>query len=73
MKVSAVFNEQGLAVKLSAENDAERHMIGAVLNQPQELAFDKTLLDAEIHASSHFTRHKVDAIILRVHRYEGDE
>lgn len=73
MKVSATFNEQGLSLNLKAENDSERQMIGAVLNQPQEGAFDKALLDAQIHSTAHFSYHKIDAITLRVHRYEDDK
>lgn len=74
MKVSAEFNERGLSLNLTAESDAERAMIGAVLNQPQNgMIVSPELLTAEICSSAHFTYKKVDSLKLRLHRYEADQ
>jgi hypothetical protein len=77
MRVSARFNGQGLELDLHAENEPEKKMIGAVLNQPfadpswKPCGIESTLVTATVHYDGHWSNQVVDRLTLRVHRQEG--
>lgn len=78
MRVSARFNERGLELVLQPENDAEKRMIGAVLNQPfedtnyhHEPELDAGLVTATIHYEGHWSNKSISSLSLRVLRQES--
>ena len=70
MKITASFEDGSLSICLLAETDGERAMVGAVLDQPQENCgyLDKSLMNATIRYTAHYSYKKVDSIKISLFR-----
>ena len=74
MKVAVTFNGQGLCLLLTPEGDAEKKMVGAVLNAPgmdrqKEVVGD--LVRTEISYDGHWTNKHISQVRVYLHRDEA--
>lgn len=72
MKATVIFEEGALHLSLTPETDAEKRMIGAVLEQPQgeegSAYLDKSLLAASMSYGGHWTARSIERLRLSVYR-----
>ena len=73
MKVTATFEDGSLSLLLLPETEAERAMVGAVIDQPQAESdaaayMNKDLISVRLHYYGHWTNKKVSSLKLSVNR-----
>ena len=74
MNLTATFEVGHLSLLLIPETEAEQRMIGAVIDQPQDVDsgayMDKSLISATLHYDGHFTNQRVRSLKLSVHKHK---
>ena len=72
MRVTVTLEDGSLSLLLVPETKAEGHMIGAVIDQPQNESsaayMDKILISASLHYDGHWTNKQVRSLKLSVYR-----
>lgn len=72
MKITAAFEDGSLSILLLPETEAEQRMVGAVIDQPQNVDsgtdMDKSLISACLRYEGHYTNQRVKSLKLSVFR-----